>query len=79
MVTVPEASQSGEEGVVLTVRGADDDGRRGHVTKHDLREPLHVSKREVLYAGDIRRDGKVKSTQRESIQNRKIEWWMPEG
>ena len=51
VVTVPKTHQSMEEGVELRVWGADNYCHWGHVTKHNLREALHISKSQVLYTG----------------------------
>lgn len=60
MVAVPETYQSREKGVELRVWGADNNCHRGHVTKHYPREVLHISEREVLYAGN-RQEGETHS------------------
>lgn len=49
---MPETCQSREKGVELRVWGTDDNSHWGHVTKHHLREALHISKSEVLYAAE---------------------------
>lgn len=52
VVTVPETCQSRKKGVELKIWGADNNCRWGHITKHHLREALHICKSEVLYAGN---------------------------
>lgn len=77
MVTVPETWQSREKGVELGVWGADDNRRWGHETKHHLREALHISKSEVLYAEnqtDRERPGKHGENV-EKQENETIIYW----
>lgn len=50
VVAVPETCQSREKGVELGVWGADDNRHWGHITEDHLREAVHISKSEVLYA-----------------------------
>lgn len=65
VVTVPETCQTREKGVELRVRGADDNRHWGHVTKYHLREALHISKCEVLYAADSQGENMINNdTQR---------------
>lgn len=52
VVTVPETCQSRQKGVELGVWGADDNCNWVHVTKHHLREALHINKGEMFYAAD---------------------------
>lgn len=52
VVTVPETCQSRKKGVEFKIWGADNNRRWGHITKHHLREALHICNSEVLYAGN---------------------------
>lgn len=71
VVSVPVAYQSREKWVKIGVWRADDNCHRAHVTKHHIREGVHISERKVLYAGNSQgwTDMEKIKTQRE--QNRK--------
>lgn len=73
VITVSETCRSREKRVELRVWSTDDHRYWGHVTKHHLREALHVSQSEVLYAADSQGGNMVISNGPEGHRNRKME------
>lgn len=56
MVIMSKAGESREEGIELSIGGADDGDRWDHVTKHHIGKLLQIWKSEVLDAGESRRE-----------------------
>lgn len=69
MVTVSEAGESRKKGIELHVRGANDNHRWAHITKHYLREVLHICESEVLNAVENQGGSMLENNHKERKSN----------